>query len=167
MSENFVENHTSTEAAPSWEPSIDLCEKIGNNPPNHPTHISLGSHCTSVRTTREADVLQRVFLITHPQQTNRWFHLHLAGKMNYQASLPASRREEYFLPFFKMSISGVILNGWAAECWCLTWGHGQTAITDLLLVVHKGSFFAGVTRAGRPSSKYATTAASPHVFFFF
>lgn len=51
MSENFVENHTSTEGAPSWEPSIDLCEKIGNNPPNHPTHISLGSHIVCTYTT--------------------------------------------------------------------------------------------------------------------
>lgn len=156
MSENFVENHTSTEGAPS----IGLCVKIGNNPANHPTHISLGSHIVCMYTAGSRCAPESVS--DYSPTADKQMIPSALSRQNELPGLPACFEEKgvFFLPFFKMSISGVILNGWAAEDWCLTWGHGHTAITDPLLVGHKGSFFAG-----QPSSKYATAAVSLHGFF--
>lgn len=130
--------------------------------------IALWALALSVCTPQEADVLQRVVLITHPQQTNRWFHLHLAGKMNYQASPPASRREEYFFCHFSK---------WAYLEWFWMDEQPRADVSPEATGIQlsqtfcfrytRAHFFSGVTWAGRPSSKYATAAVSLHVLGVF
>lgn len=105
-----MENHTSTERAPSWELSVDLCEKIGNNPPNLPAHISLGFHIVCMYTTESRCAPESVS--DYSPTADKQMIPSALSRQNELPGLPACFEERgVFFVFFKMSISGVILNG--------------------------------------------------------